>query len=212
MNTTIFDSFEKHKLIPVIEIPEVQHAEPLGEALLKGGLPLAEITFRTDCAAQAIKTMGSRFNELIIGAGTVLTIDQVKAAIDAGARFIVSPGIDAKVVEYCMAHYIPITPGAITPSEIQLAIQLGIEIIKFFPAEAAGGLNYLKAISGPFNKIRFIPTGGINQDNITGYLGFNKVLACGGSWIAPKKLISEKRFDEIASLTEKALQQIKESK
>ncbi len=198
------DKVFQHQIIPVIAIQEAELASPLAEALVEGGLPCAEITFRTAAAKSVIKTMADR-GDMLVGAGTVLTIAQAQEAVDVGATFIISPGLNPKVVEYCLAKSIPVIPGIATPTEIQQAIEFGLEMVKFFPAEAFGGLNTLKAISAPFNKMKFIPTGGINTDNICDYLNYPKVVAAGGSWMARTSMISNKQFEDIARLTSEAV-------
>jgi len=198
------DKVFQHQIIPVIAIQEAELASPLAEALVEGGLPCAEITFRTAAAKSVIKTMADR-GDMLVGAGTVLTIAQAQEAVDVGATFIISPGFNPKVVEYCLAKSIPVIPGIATPTEIQQAIEFGLEMVKFFPAEAFGGLNTLKAISAPFNKMKFIPTGGINTDNICDYLNYPKVVAAGGSWMARTSMISNKQFEDIARLTSEAV-------
>ena len=159
-------------IIPVIKIDNADDAVPLAKALIDGGLPAAEITFRTSCAAEAIKKITTAYPEMLVGAGTVLTTAQVDAAIEAGSSFIVSPGLNPKVVAYCVEKNIPVIPGCANPSDIEVAIELGLDTVKFFPAEAAGGLPMLKAMSAPYGAIKFMPTGGINADNILSYLKF----------------------------------------
>ncbi len=202
--TDVLNQIEALKIVPVVAIHDADDAPKLADALIAGGLPCAEITFRTDAGAKAIKKTASR-GDIFVGAGTVLTVDQVKQAVDFGAQFIVSPGTNPKVVEYCVANNIPITPGIATPTDIELAMSFGLTTLKFFPAEAVGGLKTLKAISAPYNMIRFIPTGGINADNILEYLNFPKVLACGGSWMVKSDLISDGKFDRITQLTTEAV-------
>lgn len=202
------EKIEKIKALPVVAIHSAADAEPLAQALIDGGLPCAEITFRTDAALDAIKAM-VKMGNIQVGAGTVLKVDQVKAAVDAGATFMVSPGINPKVVQYCVKNNIPITPGITNPTDIEMAMDLGLEILKFFPAEAFGGLKTLKALSAPYGSIKFIPTGGISASNISSYLQFPKVLACGGSWMVKADLINDKKFDEITRLTREAVEIIK---
>jgi 2-dehydro-3-deoxyphosphogluconate aldolase/(4S)-4-hydroxy-2-oxoglutarate aldolase len=192
-------------IIPVVVIDDEANAEPLAEALLEGGLPTMEVTFRTDAAKNAIVRIANAYPQMLLGAGTVLTVDQVKTSVACGAKYIVSPGLNRKVVEYCLQNGITVTPGVLTPTEIEAAIQLGLEVVKFFPAEPSGGLEYLKAVSAPFRQIKFIPTGGINAANVLAYLKFPKVLACGGSWMVKADFIEGKRFDEIKRLTEEAV-------
>ena len=178
---------------------------PLAKALIAGGLPVAEVTFRTDAAEEAIKLISENCPEMFVGAGTVLTCEQVDKAVNAGAKFIVSPGLNPKVVKYCVDKNIPVTPGCANPSDIEQAIELGLEVVKFFPAEAAGGLNMIKAMSAPYGNIKFMPTGGISAKNLNEYLNFSKILACGGSWMVKGELINEKKFDEITKLTKEAV-------
>ena len=188
-------------IVPVIAIENAEDAKPLAKALIEGGLPCAEVTFRTAAAKESIKQIAKAFPDMILGAGTVLTVDQVKAAVESGAKFIVSPGLNPKIVEYCIANNIPITPGVATPSEIEKAIEYGLEVVKFFPAEANGGLTFLKAISAPYKNITFIPTGGIDEKNLFSYLKFSRIHACGGSWMVKSDMISNKQFNEIKRLT-----------
>ncbi len=192
-------------LVPVVKIEDAKDAVPLGKALLAGGLPVAEITFRTAAAEEAISRLHAELPEVFLGAGTVLSVEQAQKAVNAGASFIVSPGFNPKVVQYCVENNIPITPGMNSPTQIEMALELGLEVLKFFPAEASGGLKMLKAMSAPYGAIQFIPTGGINQNNVNSYLAFNKVLACGGSWMVKADLISSGQFDEITRLTKEAM-------
>ena len=200
----IVETLQRHRLVPVIVLDDAAHATPLADALVKGGLPVAEVTFRTAAAAESIKRMAV-VKELLVGAGTVLTIDQVKKAVDNGARFIVSPGTNPKVVRYCVENSIPITPGVCNPSDIEAALDCGVDVLKFFPAGAMGGLNTLKAISAPYNMVRFIPTGGITEENLREYLAFKSVIACGGTWMVEKSLINAGRFDEIQTRVQAAV-------
>ena len=192
-------------LIPVIKIENADDAVPLAKALIDGGLPAAEITFRTDCAAEAIKNITEAYPEMLVGAGTVLTCEQVDAAIAAGSKFLVSPGLNPKVTAYALSKGIPMLPGCSNPSDIEAAIELGLTTVKFFPAEAAGGLNMLKAMAAPYGKLNFMPTGGINADNLLNYLNFNKIVACGGSFMVKDELVKEKKWDEITALTRNAV-------
>ena len=192
------------RIIPVVAIEEVENAIPLADALIEGGLPCAEITFRTAAAEAVIKTLAKR-GDMVVGAGTVLKIEQVQAAVDAGACFIVAPGFNPRVVQYCLDHSIPVTPGVATPTDIECAMGFGLEIVKYFPAEAFGGLKTLKAISAPYTMMRFIPTGGINAENVSEYLGHPKVVAIGGSWMVKSSLISDGQFEAIIRLTKEAV-------
>ncbi|MBR5367803.1 MAG: bifunctional 4-hydroxy-2-oxoglutarate aldolase/2-dehydro-3-deoxy-phosphogluconate aldolase [Lachnospiraceae bacterium] len=192
-------------IVPVVALDRAEDALPLGKALMVGGIPCAEVTFRTAAAKEAIRIMTSNFPDMLVGAGTVLGCEQVDEAVEAGAKFIVSPGLNPEVVKYCIDKEIPVTPGVATPSEVEQAIGLGLDVVKFFPAEAAGGLPMIKAMSAPYTSMKFMPTGGINKDNIATYLAFNKVLACGGSFMVDKKLIAAGRFDEVARLSREAV-------
>ena len=207
----ILKQFEKMRVVPVVAIQNAEDSMPLADALIEGGLPCAEITFRTAAAVDAMRIMARR-GDVLVGAGTVLKVDQVKAAVDVGARFMVAPGFNPKVVEYCVENHITITPGICTPSDIEAALDFGLEVLKFFPAEAFGGLKTLKAMSGPYSSVRFVPTGGINPDNLLEYLQSPKVLACGGTWIAKSALISEGKFDEIINNTREAVGIVKKLK
>lgn len=191
-----------HRLLPVIALESSDHAAPLADALVAGGLPVAEITFRTDAAEESIRIMAAR-GDLIVGAGTVLSVEQVQKAVDAGARFIVSPGCNPRVIEYCVANGIAITPGVATPTDIELAMSLGVTTLKFFPAEALGGVGMLKALSAPYRMVKFIPTGGITAANLRNYLALPSVVACGGSWmVAP---LAAGDFARITELTREAV-------
>ena len=207
----ILKQFEKMRVVPVVAIQNAEDSMALADALIEGGLPCAEITFRTAAAVDAMRIMARR-GDVLVGAGTVLKVDQVKAAVDVGARFMVAPGFNPKVVEYCVENHITITPGICTPSDIEAALDFGLEVLKFFPAEAFGGLKTLKAMSGPYSSVRFVPTGGINPDNLLEYLQSPKVLACGGTWIAKSALISEGKFDEIINNTREAVGIVKKLK
>lgn len=195
-------------IVPVVALDDAKDALPLGRALLEGGIPCAEVTFRTAAAEEAISTLTTELPEMLTGAGTVLTTEQVDRAVAAGAKFIVSPGFNPKVVGYCVEKNIPIVPGCSNPSDIEMALEFGLEVVKFFPAEAAGGIAMIKAMSAPYGGIKFMPTGGINSGNINDYLSFNKVLACGGSWMVDKKLVAAGNFAEITRLTREAVDTI----
>lgn len=208
--TEMYEKLGQLKLIPVVVIEDAAFAAPLGRALLDGGLPCAEVTFRTAAAPRAIAAL-DQLGGLLVGAGTVLTVDQVKQAVDSGARFIVTPGFNPQVVGYCVDNGIPVTPGVCTPTGIEAALGFGLNVVKFFPAEAFGGLKTLKAISGPYPMMKFIPTGGISAANLVDYLAFEKVLACGGSWIVKKDLIAARDFTEITCLTQHAISLLTEA-
>ena len=201
----IFDKLYNFGLVPVIKITDKDKAVPLAKALKAGGLNCAEITFRTACAKEAIAKITEELPDMLVGAGTVLTPEQVDEAMEAGAKFIVSPGLNPRVVKYCMDKNIPILPGCATPSEVEQAIELGLSAVKFFPAEAAGGLNMIKSMSAPYGNIKFMPTGGINEDNMLSYLSFDKIIACGGSFMVKDSLVDAGKFDEITALTRSAV-------
>ena len=197
-------------IIPVIAIDDATTAVPLGQALLNGGLPCAEITFRTAAAAEAIQKMSAAHPDIVVGAGTVLTVEQAETAVASGAKFIVTPGFDATVVDWCIAHGVPITPGVMTPTEINMALNKDITLVKFFPAEAAGGVKALKAIAAPYGGVTFIPTGGVSTGNLADYLSLPMVHACGGSWVATKALINAGEFEKIEKLTAEAVQLVQQ--
>ncbi|MBP8975714.1 MAG: bifunctional 4-hydroxy-2-oxoglutarate aldolase/2-dehydro-3-deoxy-phosphogluconate aldolase [Bacteroidetes bacterium] len=201
----IFTKIGQIGILPVIVLERADDAEPLADALMKGGLPAAEVTFRTAAARESIERIAKAFPEMLLGAGTVLTIDQVKAARDAGAQFIVTPGLNPTIVEYCLKENIPITPGIATPSELSRAVEYGLDVVKFFPAEANGGIEYLKAISAPFRSVSFIPTGGIDETNLNDYLSFSRVLACGGSWMVKPDLMKNNQYDEVTRRATQAI-------
>ena len=192
-------------VVPVIAINEVEKAVPLAEALVKGGLPAAEITFRTDCAAEAIRRIRKEVPDMLVGAGTVLTKDQVDGALEAGSQFIVTPGFNPEVVKYAISKNAIIMPGTATPGEMEQAMGLGLDIVKFFPAEQNGGVAKLKAVSAPYSKLRFMPTGGVNEKNISGYLSFDRIIACGGTWMVKKDLIEKSDWAGIEKLTREAV-------
>ena len=192
-------------IVPVVKIDNAKDAVPLADALIKGGLPCAEVTFRTAAAEEAIALMTKEFPEMLVGAGTVLTTEQVDKAVNAGAKFIVTPGFNETVVKYCVERNIPITPGCPSTSDIEAALALGLDVVKFFPAENLGGINMIKALAAPYVGVKFMPTGGINAKNINSYLDCDKILACGGSWMVKDTLINEGRFDEIEALTKEAV-------
>lgn len=201
----IYKSLAQMRIIPVIVINDIEKAVPLANALCEGGLPCAEITFRTAKAAEAICAITRAFPEMLVGAGTVLTHRQADVAIEAGAKFIVAPGLNPETVRHCQAKDVPILPGVCTPSEIELGLSLGLDTLKFFPAEAAGGVNMLKALSAPYSKVRFVPTGGLTPANLSNYLAIKSVLACGGSWMVKDELIAAGDFAKITELTREAV-------
>ncbi len=195
-------------IVPVIAIDNAEDAQPLAQALIEGGLPCAEVTFRTAAAKEAMTRIAKKFPAMLMGAGTVLSVEQAKTAVDCGAKYIVSPGLNRSVVEYCLANGIAVTPGVATPTEVGNAIELGVEVVKFFPAEANGGVEYLKALAAPYKGVKFIPTGGIDATNLLSYLKLPYVLACGGSWMVKSNLINAKQFDEIKRLSAQAVQKM----
>lgn len=195
-------------IVPVIKIDDPEKAVPLAKALYEGGLPVAEVTFRTVHAKEAIARIARELPDMLVGAGTVLTTEQVDAAIEAGAKFIVSPGLNPDVVTHCIHRGITITPGCTSPSDIERAITLGIDVVKFFPAEAYGGIKTIKALSAPYANIKFIPTGGIDPSNLNAYLSFDRVLACGGSWMVKEELVNNGEFDKIKTLVKQAVEQM----
>ena len=200
----IFEALCQIGVVPVIAIDRADDAVPLARALLAGGIGCAEITFRTAAAAEAIRRLTGEAREMLAGAGTVLTVQQAEQAALAGAQYIVSPGFDAAVVDWCQEHHVPVLPGVATPTEINMALARGVKILKFFPAEEFGGVRMLKALYGPYPEVRFIPTGGIRAHNLAEYLALPNVAACGGSWMATSRMIAEGQFEEIARLSTEA--------
>jgi 2-dehydro-3-deoxyphosphogluconate aldolase/(4S)-4-hydroxy-2-oxoglutarate aldolase len=196
-------------IVPVVVLDEAENAPALANALCQGGLPCAEVTFRTEAAEESIRIMTEKYPDMLVGAGTVLTTEQVDRAVRAGAAFIVSPGLNPKVVTYCLERNIPIIPGTQTPSEMEKALELGLEVVKFFPAEPAGGLKMIKAVAAPYTALKFMPTGGINLDNVEEYLKYDRILACGGSWMVKGDLISQGRFDVVERMTREAAELVK---
>ncbi len=201
----VLERIYKIGIVPVIKIDHAEDAYLLGKALMEGGLPVAEVTFRTAAAKEAIKIMNERLPEMLLGAGTVLTRKQVDDAIEAGAKFIVSPGFNPEVVRYCVEKGIPIVPGCSNASDIEAALALGITTVKFFPAELLGGMKMIKALAAPYVNVNFIPTGGVNENNICEYLDYEKVVACGGTWMVDAKAIELKDFEKIKKLTQDAV-------
>ena len=203
-------TIEGFGVVPVVVLNDAKDAAPLAQALCEGGLPCAEVTFRTEAAEESIRIMATEFPEMVIGAGTVLTIDQVDRAVGAGAKFIVSPGFDPEIVDYCISKSIPVLPGCITPSEVTQAVKRGLEVVKFFPAEQFGGVATIKALAAPFTSVRFMPTGGISAKNLADYLGFKKIIACGGSWMVKGDMVAAGEFDKIKEMTAEAVQLVKD--
>lgn len=200
----ITERFEKLGVVPVVVLEDAKDAVPLATALVEGGLPCAEVTFRTEAAEESIRLMTEQFPEMLVGAGTVLTVEQVDAAVRAGAKFIVSPGFDAEIVDYCLKNEIPVFPGCISPSEVAQAVKRGLKVVKFFPAEPAGGISMIKAMAAPYTGLKFMPTGGINAKNLGEYLSCDKIVCCGGSWMVKGELVKTEEFTKIRQLTEEA--------
>lgn len=203
--TNVLTRLGEARLLPVVELDSSDVALPLARALLTGGLPVAEITFRSEAAADSIGILRERIPEMLVGAGTVLSIEQVELAYRAGSQFVVTPGFNPAVVEACVEMGLPILPGVNNPTGVEQAMGFGLEAVKFFPAEASGGVSFLKALSGPYPSVRFLPTGGIGPNNLGNYLALPNVLACGGSWIVSPALVRASRFDEIARLADEAV-------
>ena len=193
-------------IIPVIAFNSVDEALPLCKALMAGGLPAAEVTFRTAAAEESIKRISQACPEMLVGAGTVLSIEQVEKAVGAGAKFIVTPGFNAKVVGYCIEKGYPVYPGCPTTSDMEAALEMGLKVVKFFPAEAMGGLAVIKAVAAPYGALRFMPTGGVNEKNLLDYLSFNKIICCGGSWMVPGDAVKARDWDRVRALTASAVQ------
>lgn len=208
MSQDLMKKIEELKIVPVVKIDDAKDAEPLAKALIAGGLPIAEVTFRTSAAEEAIKTM-AKIPEMIVGAGTITSIEQAQKAIDAGAVFLVTAGFNRSVTEFAVKNNIPIFPGVCTPTELMFLLEFNLPVAKFFPAEQFGGLATIKALSGPFPNMKFMPTGGISDKNIKQYLANPKIIACGGSWMVKDSLINEQQFDEIKRLTAEAVQLVK---
>ena len=200
----MIDSLEKLRVIPVVALEDADKAEPLADALCAGGLPCMEITLRTETALESIRALAGR-DDLLLGAGTIHGSEQAKAAVDAGARFIVTPGFNPKTVVWCLENEVPVFPGTSSPTDLEMALDFGLKIVKFFPAEAIGGVKTLKAFAGPYRTLRFIPTGGISPVNLVDYLALPQVVACGGSWMVKQDLIEGELFDEVTQLASEAV-------
>lgn len=208
--STAAERFAELGVVPVVVLEDAKDAAPLAKALVEGGLPCAEVTFRTAAAEESIRIMASEYPDMFVGAGTVLTIDQVDRAVAAGAKFIVSPGFDPEIVDYCLSKDIPVFPGVITPSEVAQAVKRGLKVVKFFPAEQFGGVATIKAMAAPYVGLKFMPTGGVNAKNLENYLSCDKIVACGGSWMVKGDLVKAGKFDEIKALTEEAVKLVAE--
>lgn len=206
----VLKQIEKVGIVPVVVLDDVKDAEPLAKALCEGGLPCAEVTFRTAAAEESIRIMSEKFPDMLVGAGTVLTTEQVDRAVAAGAKFIVSPGLNPRVVKYCVEKGIPVTPGTANPSDIEAALEFNLDVVKFFPAENLGGLKMIKALAAPYVGMKFMPTGGINADNVKEYLAYDRILACGGSWMVKGDLIKAGNYEKIVELTKEAAAIVKE--
>lgn len=206
----IMVQIEKTGVIPVVVINDVEDAEPLAQALCEGGLPCAEVTFRTAAAEESIRKMTDIYPDMLIGAGTVLTTEQVDRAVAAGAKFIVSPGFDPEVVDYCILKQVPVFPGCITPSEVAQAVKRGLKVVKFFPAVQFGGVSTIQALTAPYVGLKFMPTGGVNAKNLADYLQCKSIIACGGSWMVKSDLIKAGEFEKIKDMTKEAVSLVNE--
>lgn len=204
MMKTLEERFYDYAVVPVVVLNDADDAVPLADALIKGGLPCAEVTFRTDAAEESIRRICENFPDMLVGAGTVLTTKQVERAYKAGAKFIVSPGFDPEIIDYCISIGLPVLPGCITPSEIAQAVKRGLKVVKFFPAEQSGGVAMIKAMAAPYSMVKFMPTGGISTKNLADYLSCDKILCCGGSWMVKEDLIRSGSFDKITDMTREA--------
>lgn len=203
---TIMEQLAEMLVVPVVVLNDAKDAERLADALVQGGLPCAEVTFRTAAAEESIRIMTRKYPEMLVGAGTVLTVDQVDRAVGAGAKFIVSPGFDPELVDYCMKKEIPILPGIITPSEAAQAVRRGLKVVKFFPAEQFGGVTAIKALAAPYTMLKFMPTGGVSVKNLKDYLSCDKIICCGGSWMVKGELIQNGEYEKIAEMTKEAVE------
>ncbi|WP_230397587.1 bifunctional 4-hydroxy-2-oxoglutarate aldolase/2-dehydro-3-deoxy-phosphogluconate aldolase [Novisyntrophococcus fermenticellae] len=206
----ILEQLSKFGVVPVVVLNDAKDAEPLAKALCEGGLPCAEVTFRTSAAEESIRTMSEKYPDMLVGAGTVLTTEQVDRAVGAGAKFIVSPGFDPEVVDYCLDRNILVLPGCVTPSEVAQGVKRGLKVLKFFPAEQYGGVSTIKAISAAYVGIKFMPTGGVSLKNLKDYLICDKIFACGGSWMVKGDMIEAGAFDKITEMTREAVSLVKE--
>ena len=202
--SVIIDQISQLRILPAVILDKVEQARPLADAMKAGGLPCLEITFRTDAAEGAIRSLRDD-KSLLLGAGTVLTLDQAKRAVDAGSSFMVTPGFNPKIVQFAVDNKMPIVPGASNPSDIERALEFGLTAVKFFPAESFGGVKTLKAFNGPYPMMRYVPTGGVNAANLKSYLEFKPVLACGGSWMVAPELIRNQNYAEITRLCREAV-------
>ncbi|WP_273857230.1 bifunctional 4-hydroxy-2-oxoglutarate aldolase/2-dehydro-3-deoxy-phosphogluconate aldolase [Photobacterium sp. GSS17] len=206
MSQQLIEKLQSYKIIPVIQINQVEQAVPLAKTLVENGLPVAEVTFRTEAAAEAIRLMREAYPELCIGAGTVLNAEQVDRAVAAGAEFIVAPGLNPNTVRYCQQQGIPVVPGVNNPSQVEQALELGLTFLKFFPAEASGGINMIKSLLAPYVDISLMPTGGISKANVRDYLAIDRVACCGGTWMVAPSLIDNGDWEEIGRLVREAVE------
>lgn len=204
----MISKLESIGIVPVVKFDDPSTAVPVAKALIDGGVPCIEITFRTEFAAESIKRISEAYPEMLVGAGTVLTIQQVDAAVKAGSKFIVSPGLNPTVVKYCQSIGVPILPGCTNASDVELALELGLTNLKFFPAEASGGINMIKALCGPFGAIKFMPTGGVNEKNINDYLAFDKIIACGGTYLVTDEIVKSGNYSEITNICKRTIKTI----
>lgn len=207
--STVYEKIAEFGVVPVVVLEDEKDAESLAEALVRGGLPCAEVTFRTEAAEESIRIMTGKYPDMLVGAGTVLTVEQVDRALNAGAKFIVSPGFDEEIVDYCIGSEIPVFPGCITPSEIAKAVKRGLRVVKFFPAEQFGGVDTIKALAAPYTNVRFMPTGGVSAGNLEKYLSCDKIVCCGGSWMVKGNLVKAGEFEKIRELTAEAAALVK---
>ncbi len=210
MSKEMEQAIAKIGVVPVVVLEDAKDAKPLAEALCEGGLPCAEVTFRTAAAEESIKEMSSAFPEMLVGAGTVLTKEQVDKAVAAGAKFIVGPGFDPDIVDYCLEKNIPVFPGCVTPSEVAQAVKRGMKVVKFFPAAQFGGVDTIKALAAPYVGMKFMPTGGVNAKNLKDFLSCKSIIACGGSWMVKSDIIKAGDFAKVKELTKEAAALVKE--
>ncbi|MCR4557630.1 MAG: bifunctional 4-hydroxy-2-oxoglutarate aldolase/2-dehydro-3-deoxy-phosphogluconate aldolase [Saccharofermentans sp.] len=209
---TFSDKVYETGIVPVVVLNRVEDAVPLAGALLRGGVDFMEITFRTECAAECISVISREVPDMTVGAGTVLNVEQAKLAVEKGAKFIVSPGLDEETVKWALGNNIPVVPGAVTPTEIMKAVSLGLKVVKFFPADVYGGIKAIKALSAPFGQVRFLPTGGVSEANLKDFITNSAVAAVGGSWVCKKDDIMNHDWDKITELSANAVRIIKENR
>ena len=202
---TMTQKIAESLIVPVVVLEDAKDAKPLAKALVNGGLPCAEVTFRTAAAAESIKIMTTEYPDMLVGAGTVLTTAQVDLAVESGAKFIVSPGFDPEIVDYCLSKDIPVFPGCVTPSEVAQAVKRGLKVVKFFPAGQFGGVATIKALAAPYVGLKFMPTGDVNAKNLEEYLNCSSIIACGGSWMVKGDMIKAGEFDKIETMTKEAV-------